>query len=130
MPIFYECDRCTACCRWPGQVRITEAEITAMATHLDMSEGDFIQRFTRLHSSRSGLALEDKENGECIFLEGNHCRVHPVKPQKCRNFPNLWNFPGFQEICRAKAIVMEQPEYQSAIARATGLCVQPPGGEK
>ncbi|NJM55265.1 MAG: hypothetical protein HC841_04560 [Verrucomicrobiae bacterium] len=23
MPIFHECQRCTACCRWPGQVRLT-----------------------------------------------------------------------------------------------------------
>ncbi len=26
MPIFWQCDRCTACCRWPGQVAITEEE--------------------------------------------------------------------------------------------------------
>jgi len=30
MPIFYECQRCTACCRWPGQVRLTDEEITEL----------------------------------------------------------------------------------------------------
>lgn len=120
MPIFYECDRCTACCRWPGQVKLTDSEITAMARFLSIGEDEFIQRYTRLHTSRAGLALENKANGECTFLEGNNCRVNPVKPQQCRNFPNLWNFPGFQEICRAKAVVMDQPDYDDALEKATG----------
>ena len=121
MPIFYECDRCTACCRWPGQVKLTDAEIAAMARFLSMSEEEFIQQYTRLHTSRTGLALEDKPNGECIFLDGNGCRVNPVKPQQCRNFPNLWNFPGFREICRAKEVLMEQADYDVALEKATGV---------
>ena len=120
MPIFYECDRCTACCRWPGQVRLSNAEISAMAEFLAVPEHEFIQSFTRLDSSRTALALEDKANGECIFLDGNDCRVNPVKPQQCRSFPNLWNFPGFEKICRAKPVVMDQTNYEEAIERATG----------
>jgi DNA repair exonuclease SbcCD ATPase subunit len=38
MPIFWQCDRCTACCRWPGQVTFTEAELTRMALHLGLTE--------------------------------------------------------------------------------------------
>ena len=57
MPIFYECDRCTACCRWPGQVRLLDAEITKLAAFKNMSEFDFIQQFTRLTTGRGGLAL-------------------------------------------------------------------------
>jgi uncharacterized protein len=121
MPIFYECDRCTACCRWPGQVKLSDREISAMAEFLSLSEDEFIQRYTRVHTSRSGLALEDKASGECIFLDGNDCRVNPVKPQQCRNFPNLWNFPGFQEICRAKEVVMDQGAYETALENASGL---------
>src|SRR5688500_8805386 len=117
MPIFYECDRCTACCRWPGQVKITDAEITRMASHLGVGESEFIQAYTRLNTHRSGLALQDKENGECIFLESNNCRVNPVKPQQCRNFPNLWNFPGFEQICRARPVVLAQADYEAAVDR-------------
>jgi uncharacterized protein len=54
-----------------------------------------------LRADRRGLALMDKSNGECIFLAGRDCSVQPVKPQQCRDFPNGWNFPGFEEICRA-----------------------------
>ncbi|HEU5396977.1 MAG TPA: YkgJ family cysteine cluster protein [Verrucomicrobiae bacterium] len=101
MPIFLECQRCTACCRWPGQVRLTDAEIARLAAFLQLSEYDFIQQFTRLRHDRRGLALMDKPNGECIFLDGDNCAVQSVKPQQCRDFPNLWNFPGFEKICQA-----------------------------
>jgi Fe-S-cluster containining protein len=119
MPIFYECDRCTACCRWPGQVRLNEAEITRLAEFLGISEFEFVQKYTRLTADRLGLALEDKENGECIFLEGRDCVVNGVKPQQCRDFPNLWNFAGFREVCRAKAVIMDDSAYAEAIEKAT-----------
>lgn len=101
MPVFYECQRCTACCRWPGQVRVTEAEITRLARFKGLSEFEFIQQFTRLRADRRGLALREKPNGECIFLEGNDCAVQRVKPQQCRDFPNGWHFPGFEKVCQA-----------------------------
>ena len=94
-----------------------------MAQHLGLSEDDFIQTYTRLNGDRSGLALQDKQNGECIFLEGNDCRVNPVKPQQCRNFPNLWNFPGFEEVCRAKKVILDERAWREAIARATGVSI-------
>lgn len=101
MPVFYECQRCTACCRWPGQVRLSDAEIAALADFKGVTEFDFIQQFTRLRQDRRGLSLNEKPNGECIFLDGNDCAVQPVKPRQCREFPNLWNFPGFDKICGA-----------------------------
>lgn len=82
-------------------MKLSDNEIARLAAFLDLSEFDFIQRYTRLRSDRRGLALQDKENGECIFLQGRDCVVQPVKPQQCRDFPNAWNFPGFQKICRA-----------------------------
>ncbi|MBL6763678.1 MAG: YkgJ family cysteine cluster protein [Verrucomicrobiae bacterium] len=121
MPTFYDCQRCTACCRWPGQVRINDAEISAMAGHLGMAESDFIERFTRIRPDRRGLSLRDKENGECAFLDGENCRVQPAKPQQCRDFPNLWRFDGFESKCQAKAIEIEdEEEYRRRIVAATG----------
>ncbi len=111
MPVFYECQRCTACCRWPGQVKLTEAEIADLAAYKGLSEHEFIQAFTHLRADRRGLALREKPNGECIFLEGNDCSVQPVKPQQCRDFPNGWNFPGFERSCRAIPKEMSQAEY-------------------
>ena len=119
MAIFYECQRCTACCRWPGQVRLTELEITRLAQWQGMSEFDFIQKFTRLARVRSGLALQEKPGGECVFLDGNDCSVQPVKPQQCRDFPNGWNFPGFEKVCQARPHLLSGGQYSRRVAEAT-----------
>jgi Fe-S-cluster containining protein len=118
--IFHECQRCTACCRWPGQVRLTAEEIGRLAGFKGMSEHDFIQRYTRLAADRRGLALMDQAGGACIFLEGNDCAVQAVKPQQCRDFPNLWNFPGFEQVCRAKPVELSLEDYKARVLEATG----------
>lgn len=120
MPIFHECQRCTACCRWPGQVRVTDAEITRLARFMGKSEHDFIQQFMRLRHDRRGLALREKPNGECVFLDGNECAVQSVKPQQCRDFPNLWNFPGFEKTCRAIPRMVSDEDYRRLVAQARG----------
>ena len=101
MPIHYDCQRCTACCRWPGEVRVGDAEITALARHLGLPDEAFIQQYTRLRFLRVGLALADNPDGSCIFLDGRDCRVQPVKPQQCRDFPNRWKNQLFYERCQA-----------------------------
>lgn len=116
MPIFLECQRCTACCRWPGQVLLNDAEITRLATFLGLNEHDFIQKYAKLRGDRRGLALQEQADGACIFLEGDNCAVQPVKPQKCKEFPNLWNFPGFEKICHAIPREVSAAEYERRIA--------------
>ena len=99
--VYYLCQRCTNCCRWPGHVKIENAEITAISRFLGVTEFDFIQNYTRLRPSRDGLSLMEKAGGECIFLDGRDCAIQPVKPRQCRGFPNEWNFPGWREVCEA-----------------------------
>ncbi len=120
MPVFHECQRCTACRRWPGQVRLSDVELSRLADFKGLSEFDFIQQYTRLAGDRKGLALMDKPDGECIFLEGEACAVQPVKPQQCRDFPNLWNFPGFEQVCHAIPRDGSPKEYRIRIQKATG----------
>ena len=98
---YFLCQRCTNCCRWPGFVKLSEADITAISAHLGMDERDFVEKFTRLRPSRDGLALIDQPDGACIFLEGRDCRIQPVKPRQCAGFPNTWNFPGWRDVCEA-----------------------------
>ena len=106
--VWYQCDRCTACCKWPGDVRVEDDEVDEIARFLGMETQAFIDEYTRLRTNRSGLSLIEKENHECIMLDGNSCRINPVKPEQCRGFPNKWNFPGWQKVCQAKAIPMEK----------------------
>lgn len=82
-------------------MKVSAQEIAQIAEFLGIDEGDFIQRFTRLRPQRDGLALLDKPNGECFYLDGRDCRIQPVKPQQCRDFPNQWNFPGWRQVCEA-----------------------------
>ncbi len=99
--VYYQCQRCTNCCRWPGQVKIGDAEITTISRFLGISEFDFIQNYTRLRPYRDGLSLIEKTGGECIFLDGRDCAIQTVKPDQCRRFPNDWKFPGWREVCEA-----------------------------
>jgi Fe-S-cluster containining protein len=105
---WYACQRCGNCCRWPGDVRVTDEEITAIAAFLGMRREVFIERCTRLNANRTGLSIIEKPIGECFFLEGvNVCRIQPVKPAQCEGFPNVWNFPGWREQC--EAVEMPRP---------------------
>jgi Fe-S-cluster containining protein len=100
-PLYFACQRCANCCRWPGEVPVTDREITEIAVFLEMEEAEFIQQNTRLRLNRTGLTLIDHPDGSCIFLEGNHCAIHPAKPAQCSGFPNRWNFPGWRQVCEA-----------------------------
>lgn len=116
MATFLECQRCTACCRWPGQVRLSDAEVARLAAFQNVSEHDFIQRFARLRHDRHGLALQEQPDGACIFLQDGNCAVQPVKPQQCRDFPNLWNFPGSEKSCRAIPREVSPDEFARLLA--------------
>lgn len=113
--VFYQCQRCTACCRWPGDVRIDDGEIKAIARFLALDEDSFIQRYTRLRSDRQGLSLIEKDNHECIMLDGDDCRIQPVKPTQCRGFPNTWNFPGWERICHAIPLAVPVPPQRDSL---------------
>lgn len=97
---------------------MSDGEIARLAQFKGMGESDFIQAFTRLREDRRGLALVEKPNGDCIFLEGDDCAVQPVKPQQCRDFPNRWNFPGFEKFCHAIPRQVTEEEHEILVRRA------------
>lgn len=95
----HRCIRCGACCRWEGDVCLTNEDIRAIAEYLGMGESAFINTYCRLQRNRQGLSLIDAGDGACIMLENNACRIQGVKPQQCRDFPHKWNFPGWERRC-------------------------------
>lgn len=90
MALEIQCQRCAACCRWPGEVRLSSDEVARLAAFLRLSEPDFIEKHTRVRQNRRGLALKERDDHSCIFLEGNSCAVHAAKPGQCLEFPNRW----------------------------------------
>lgn len=104
----YACQRCGNCCRWRGEVPVTEGEIETIAGHLGLEVVDFVARYTSLRANRAGLTLIEKPDGECIFLDGIDCTIQAVKPDQCAGFPNRWNFPGWREQCEAIPVPIEE----------------------
>lgn len=104
--VFYQCQRCGNCCKWPGEVVVSDREIDAIAAHLELPVPEFVSRYTKLRANRQGLTLIEKPNEECIFLDGIECTINPVKPDQCAGFPNTWNFPGWEKVCEAKPVLL------------------------
>ena len=94
MPSPHTCIRCAACCRWPGHVLLTQEDIVALASYLGLSQEELIQRYTVLASNRAQLSLAEREDGVCVFLDGNECRVYDARPAQCRDFPSKWSVSG------------------------------------
>lgn len=105
----HRCIRCGACCRWEGDVCLTNEDIRDIAAYLGMCESDFINTYCRLQRNRQGLSLIDAANGACIMLENNDCRIQCVKPQQCRDFPHKWNFPGWEHRCPGAILQGKEP---------------------
>jgi Fe-S-cluster containining protein len=96
----FQCARCGNCCKWPGYVRISVEETAQIAAFLGMTVQAFTDEYTVLTSDRRGLSLKEKEDRHCIFyIEPPACRIEPVKPEQCRNFPLKWNFDGWDKEC-------------------------------
>ena len=104
--VFYQCQRCTNCCRWPGEVVLSETDLDRIAEFLELSVYDFVAEFTSLRANRTGLTLREKpdEGTTCVFLDGQDCRINPVKPEQCAGFPNTWNFKGWRSSCEATPV--------------------------
>ena len=76
-----------------------------IAVYLGMDRIAFVQQYTRLTADRRSLSLIEHNDGSCIFLEDdNRCRINPVKPKQCRDFPVRWNFPGFEKLCKGDIV--------------------------
>ncbi|MBO5941122.1 MAG: YkgJ family cysteine cluster protein [Kiritimatiellae bacterium] len=97
----FECAGCGACCKIPdGIVRVGDAEISRIAAFLGMSEFEFISDETEVAPDRKGLILKSRADGSCAFLSAdNKCRIHKVKPDKCRSFPYEWTNKDSCEVC-------------------------------
>jgi Fe-S-cluster containining protein len=89
----FRCRGCGECCRWTGFVLLTDDDIAVLAKYLGLSEQVFIEKHTRLAPNRIQLALLDKADGSCQFLEGDRCSIYAARPKQCRTFPFAWRVP-------------------------------------
>jgi Fe-S-cluster containining protein len=84
----FTCTRCGDCCTgFTGTVEVSDAEISALATRLELAEDEFRRRYTR-RMSAGFVSLREKPNNDCVFwAEGHGCLVYEDRPTQCRTWP-------------------------------------------
>ena len=100
----FQCRACGQCCHGEGGIGVTPAESSSLAAFLGLSVTEFEERFTRLRHGRREVRVD--ATGACMFLQGDLCGVHRVKPSVCRAWPWLpaalgdpWGFEGLKDYC-------------------------------
>jgi len=86
----FVCQKCGECCRWSGHVLLTDTDISRLAAAANLSETEFIEKYTVLAANRSQLSLADQDDGSCILLDDGLCRFYESRPAQCREFPFSW----------------------------------------
>jgi Fe-S-cluster containining protein len=87
LPLVFQCQQCGDCCAGRGGIFVTPRNVEAMAALLALSVAEFTRRFVEASPMGPRLTVTD---GVCVFLmPGGLCRVHPVKPSICRQWPFL-----------------------------------------
>lgn len=83
------------CCRGEsGYIWVNPGEIDRIAVFLGTNPLDFMAGSVRQVDSR--LSLKERWTGEealCLFfdLQARKCRIYPVRPAQCREFP-FWDY--------------------------------------
>ena len=79
---------------------MSDAEIARIAAFLGRSDADFIAEEAEVAPDRKTLMLKSRPDGACVYLtDDNRCRIHAVKPDKCRTFPFEWTNADSDEVC-------------------------------
>lgn len=105
----FVCHRCGQCCKGGGYVWLTGRDIRRIAGHLNMTEREFVRRYTR--RSQGKLALIDHQipaKARIFYEEGAGCRIHTVKPRQCVDFPFRWRGEDAVSYCRGLQILAER----------------------
>jgi|UniRef100_A0A7V4JRB3 Fe-S-cluster containining protein len=83
----FKCKRCGSCCKGESTVSLSKKDILKIAQFLNLSEKDFLELYT---VKKGKFRIEMKVKDEfCIFFdkEKRGCKIHPVKPEKCKEWP-------------------------------------------
>lgn len=104
----FECQRCNECCRQPGYVYLAEDEAEKIAEFLKLSAFDFTNQYCELVDRRR-LVLKKQTDEACVFLSGEGCSVHEVKPAQCREFPFKWRTERSFDYCEGLKRIYGKP---------------------
>jgi len=79
-----DCLRCANCCKTTPPI-ITDRDISRIAKHLKMKEGDFVQKYIVIDADGDYIY----KTTPCVFLDDdNYCMIYEVRPKACREYPH------------------------------------------
>lgn len=81
-PFSFTCRACSRCCR-DKVILVGPHEILGMSRALGIGTTELLSRYTE----KGGTALRTSEDGRCIFVGSDGCRVHSRRPLVCRLYP-------------------------------------------
>ena len=78
--LYFSCTQCGKCCKGQTNVYLNSSEIEALASHLNIEEEEFLDKYTESRLVDRGIQTSllsflhpvTKEK-QCIFLEGKKC---------------------------------------------------------
>ena len=82
-----DCRQCANCCR-VATAKVTERDIDRLARHFRLKPERILADYV-VESEDEGFILRRRENGECVFLDGNDCTVYEARPEVCQRYPHL-----------------------------------------
>jgi len=85
-----DCTVCANCCR-EATVKLQERDVEHLSKFLRLSQSRFLSEYTE--QAEEGLVLKRNEGG-CVFLDGNLCSVYEARPSTCVGFPHLMRGAG------------------------------------
>lgn len=84
----FKCTECGKCCSGPsGHVWVSEEEMMAISTFLQIPLDLFKRKYVRLRDKRYALVEMKSQNHDCVFLKDKKCSIYPVRPAQCRTYP-------------------------------------------
>lgn len=85
----FRCTGCGNCCKGPGSVYFTKADLKAIYRHLKLRTAEERNALHErlIQREENGYAVH-RTGGACYFLdEHNRCRIYPVRPLQCSTYP-------------------------------------------
>ena len=81
----FECKCCGHCCHGTATISVSAEEQQEIARFLGVDQDELTRQFLVKKGSRTEMKVVD---GHCIFYgDDGLCRIHPVKPFHCKQWP-------------------------------------------
>jgi Fe-S-cluster containining protein len=81
----FECQRCSQCCQGQGGILLRPDQIGPAAAEIHLTEREFLERYCE--PKNGAYSVRCAEDGTCLLLGSQGCRIHEAKPDICRRWP-------------------------------------------